>query len=318
MSDKKISDSPESIKVKKLKKEAKLTKGKKSRRTPDLSKRPAANKWLNANPQVRKIALEIIKFCDQFRVPNIEYGWFNRSSSHVFKYGNDSVGARLGIRCKKKGCTLTVTLPKLVTLPKNIQHLFKLDDNELKYKAFFEVGQNHKANYNELLKIVETNVITPLAKIDTSYEDEPEKYINEFINDFDKLNGLTETERDALVKTRIGQGKFRKALDNLWGESCALTGLECRDLLRASHIKAWRDAEAHERIDPYNGLLLAAHLDALFDKGLISFDPNGLILISDELSSKDLEKLSLSKNMKISMCKETKSYMKHHRKKYKY
>ena len=38
-----------------------------------------------------------------------------------------------------------------------------------------------------------------------------------------------------------------------------------------------------ERLDAYNGFLLAANLDALFDRGLITFDEIGRMLFSDRL-----------------------------------
>jgi putative restriction endonuclease len=41
-------------------------------------------------------------------------------------------------------------------------------------------------------------------------------------------------------------------------------GLTTRALLRASHIKPWSQSTDSERLDPANGILLAAHIDALF------------------------------------------------------
>lgn len=82
-----------------------------------------------------------------------------------------------------------------------------------------------------------------------------------------------ETERDVLSKARIGQGKFRADLVVSWGkgETCVLTGLAVPEMLIASHIKPWRDCTNEERLDPMNGLLLAAHVDKLFDRYLLSF-----------------------------------------------
>lgn len=82
------------------------------------------------------------------------------------------------------------------------------------------------------------------------------------------------TERDVLAKARIGQGKFRSDLVANWrkGEVCALTGLAVPELLIASHIKPWRESSNEERLDPMNGLLLAAHADKLFDRYLLSFE----------------------------------------------
>jgi hypothetical protein len=58
-----------------------------------------------------------------------------------------------------------------------------------------------------------------------------------------------------------------------WGGRRAITGCAEPLLLRGSHIKPWTQCETDaERLDVYNGLLLAAHLDAAFDAGLIDFD----------------------------------------------
>lgn len=85
-----------------------------------------------------------------------------------------------------------------------------------------------------------------------------------------------ETEREILAKARIGQGKFRADLVAAWnkGEVCALTGAAIPELLIASHIKPWRESTNAERLDPMNGLLLAAHADRLFDRFLLSFEKN--------------------------------------------
>lgn len=81
------------------------------------------------------------------------------------------------------------------------------------------------------------------------------------------------TERDALTKARIGQGRFRADVIGLWriGEACTLTRLDIPELLVASHILPWRHSTNEERLDPCNGLLLVAHADKLFDRFLLSF-----------------------------------------------
>ena len=56
-----------------------------------------------------------------------------------------------------------------------------------------------------------------------------------------------------------------------WEGRCALTGVSIGAVLRASHMKPWVEATDEERLDPENGLLLAANADALFDRYLISF-----------------------------------------------
>lgn len=96
------------------------------------------------------------------------------------------------------------------------------------------------------------------------------------------------TEAERLVIQRVGQNVFRDALFAYWGGRCAVTGVSEPRLLRASHIKPWAQCETdEERLDVYNGLLLAAHLDVAFDAGLITFQDSGEILISGILSVED-------------------------------
>ena len=99
------------------------------------------------------------------------------------------------------------------------------------------------------------------------------------------------TYRQALVKARIGQGIFRDDVLRMWSYQCAVTGCGIQEALRASHIKPWSESTDRERLDPFNGLPLLATLDALFDKHLIAFDPEGKMLISAELSKPERDLL---------------------------
>lgn len=99
------------------------------------------------------------------------------------------------------------------------------------------------------------------------------------------LSRLAGTERDAVVKQRVGQYLFRDALLHLWADSCAVSALDMPELLRASHAKPWAQcADDRERLDPFNGLLLAPHLDVLFDRGYVTFDEQGNALWSQEVA----------------------------------
>ena len=96
------------------------------------------------------------------------------------------------------------------------------------------------------------------------------------------------TERLSEILARIGQGGFRRDVLDLWDGRCAVTGCDRSELLRASHIKPWRDADDRERHDPQNGLPLVATLDALFDRGLLSFADDGTALYADDLDVAEL------------------------------
>jgi hypothetical protein len=114
--------------------------------------------------------------------------------------------------------------------------------------------------------------------------------LNETVSD-----SVTETtERRSLVLSRIGQGEFRESLMSLWGGRCAVTGLDVSILLRASHIKPWRDSDNRERLDPYNGLLLAPSCDAAFDSGLITFGDEGRVMLGDQLTPSRISAIGIS------------------------
>lgn len=122
------------------------------------------------------------------------------------------------------------------------------------------------------------------------------------------------TEKERLHAARIGQGDFRNALVVAWDGTCPLAGVDHLPLLRASHIKPWRSSTNAERLDPFNGMLLAVHVDALFDRGLISFEDNGTLLISGTLSQENLDRLGIVQGAVISgLDTRHGAYLAHHR-----
>jgi predicted restriction endonuclease len=70
--------------------------------------------------------------------------------------------------------------------------------------------------------------------------------------------------------------------------ACRVTGLARQQFLVASHIKPWRDCDNRERLSGANGLLLSPHIDKLFDRHWISFDPSGQLLYEHEAAKEAL------------------------------
>lgn len=101
-----------------------------------------------------------------------------------------------------------------------------------------------------------------------------------------EINSRTDipaTTRAQLIQARRGQGLYRARLEQI--ESiCRVTGISAREHLRASHMKPWRDSSDQEKLDGNNGLLLAPHVDHLFDRGYISFSDGGQMMIAPTLS----------------------------------
>lgn len=128
---------------------------------------------------------------------------------------------------------------------------------------------------------------------------------------------IRDSERVAEVKQRVGQNLYRKAQEEYWQGSCAVTGISLREVLRASHAKPWVDCEAfEERLSVFNGFLLSANLDALFDKGLISFSDTGEMLVANEVHPWEREKLGIDKGLSLRwISEEHLSYLAWHREK---
>lgn len=109
-----------------------------------------------------------------------------------------------------------------------------------------------------------------------------------------------ETEAERLVVQRVGQDVFRRGLLDYWEGRCALTGLAVPQLLRASHIKPWADCETDaERLDVFNGLLLAPQIDAVFDAGLITFREDGAVILSAALDDPARAALGLHEALRL-------------------
>ena len=104
---------------------------------------------------------------------------------------------------------------------------------------------------------------------------------------------LDSTERTAVIQARRGQGKFRSNVEAVESH-CRLTKIINPTLLIASHIKPWRSCNtADERLDGMNGLLLTPDADLLFDRGFITFEDEGDVIVSPRFASEDLQRLGL-------------------------
>lgn len=107
------------------------------------------------------------------------------------------------------------------------------------------------------------------------------------------------TERKGLVTSRVGQGAYRKRIIHRWEYKCAVTGFDKLNVLIASHILPWAEADDNQRHDVHNGILLSPTYDALFDKHLITFENTGKIILSDSIETQAYQKIGVTGNEKI-------------------
>jgi len=129
--------------------------------------------------------------------------------------------------------------------------------------------------------------------------------------DADTENEIS-TTGSATIKTRVGQAKFRNKLLDYWRGRCAVSGVELKEILKASHIKPWSESSDNERLDKFNGLLLTPNLDTLFDKGLITFNSDGLIKLSQRILP-FASALGVNDQMRVTIEQDHEKYLKYHR-----
>jgi putative restriction endonuclease len=95
--------------------------------------------------------------------------------------------------------------------------------------------------------------------------------------------GETETIRE--IKARRVQSFFRRTVLQSYNNRCAISGLAIPELLVASHIIPWSENESR-RADPTNGIALNGLYDKAFDRGLITFDTNFRLVLSNAIKAK--------------------------------
>jgi putative restriction endonuclease len=83
------------------------------------------------------------------------------------------------------------------------------------------------------------------------------------------------------VEARLGQGTFRSRVTDAYGRRCAVTGERTLPVLEAAHIRPYSQ-QGPNRVD--NGLLLRSDLHRLFDRGLVTIEPERLTFeVSDRI-----------------------------------
>lgn len=126
---------------------------------------------------------------------------------------------------------------------------------------------------------------------------------------------LPPTECEQLVRSRVGQGRFRLRVQEI-ERACRLTGVADERFLIASHIKPWKDCTNAERLDGHNGLMLAPHVDKLFDRGWISFSDSGELLVAGNAPVGVMDAWGFSAGLDVgTFSAKQRAYLQHHREK---
>lgn len=125
---------------------------------------------------------------------------------------------------------------------------------------------------------------------------------------------IPEEHRAALVLARRGQGAFRDAV--LQREpACRVTKIDLPAHLLTVHVRPWRACpSAAQRLDPDNGLSLAPHISHVFERGFLSFDDAGKVLVSPLLDPRVMSILGINPDQEVgTFRKEQCVYLAYHR-----
>ena len=150
-------------------------------------------------------------------------------------------------------------------------------------KRYAEVIDFKKRKYNQIDHF--TNLLGELSDV---YLDSDKTL---YLSEDDMPDNIEELEKRDPYLHRLYKSDLKEESTQLFGKKiCYLEKLDYPSLV-ASHIKPFKKSQPSEQYDKDNGLLLSRGMDALFDKGYISFDDDGSILLSDRLSEEVKEHL---------------------------
>ncbi|WP_053069613.1 HNH endonuclease [Clostridium novyi] len=168
------------------------------------------------------------------------------------------------------------------TLPFVSKYIIYKIQNQSTGEIFYFFQVTHKSNKTNEIYTLETSDNLLLASIQSN-------------------NHIPFTEKETLIKSRIGQGLFRERCLSILNH-CPFTNITNPSVLRASHIIPWSRCSSNEdRLNGFNGLTLSPFFDVLFDKGLISFQNNGQVLMSTAITSDIIHALNLSPTMVVNL-----------------
>jgi putative restriction endonuclease len=210
-----------------------------------------------------------------------------------------------------------INLNTPITFKEYMEEILKLQDQ--KYAPFNKSGRGNTGYLFRvslqlaefLFELVEkTNGIS--REFIKNKSKNKKEYIEKIEKDLGSLKYLDKTEKELIIKARIGQSTFKNDLLKI-EKKCRLCGVSDERFLIASHIKPWSQSNNQERLDFNNGLLLCPNHDSLFDKGYISFEKNGKIIISAFIDESTKVFLNINETMIIKISDNQYEYIKWHR-----
>ena len=245
-----------------------------------------------------------------FTYANAEIIAVGVATTHCYSFPKPVEFGKAGIYWSDEGWKVDVHYNKLTTPIRTMDHIDSLraflpstkspirPENGRGNQAYlFQIDKSLALGLAQLIDdqtvaLVSGNYVSDISQPADTIDIHIEAWENKIENDIIMTVDISETEKETLIKARRGQGKYRELL--LTREPrCRVTGVDKPEHLIASHIKPWRSANNEERLDPENGFMLTPTIDHLFDKGFISFDNDGSILLADVADRGAMEKMGV-------------------------
>ena len=121
-------------------------------------------------------------------------------------------------------------------------------------------------------------------------------------------------KKNGKYRRRDGQLQYKQGLYAQF-KHCPFTKIDDERLLIASHIKPWAVCENNEKTNLSNGMILSPLFDKLFDRGFISFDNEGQLIISDWLSQENKNRIDFTYSIEdLHLTPERLDFLEYHRK----
>lgn len=161
------------------------------------------------------------------------------------------------------------------------------------YGLFFDPSKNHNAwiQPTPLSEKLAISVSVFLETLDAKYPataqgdaaaeatDPDSSEVEAFRKQIEGKN-YSVADSSATIKTRgSAQRAFANAVKSNYEYRCAITGIETRDFLVASHIVPWSEDQSI-RLDPSNGICLSLLMDRAFEKGHLLIEDDHTIRIN--------------------------------------
>ena len=172
--------------------------------------------------------------------------------------------------------------------------------NGLQSVYLASVNQNFAAALMHLIGAEAALLLQAAQAVEPIATDDLDFWEGEIENTIVQDTSIPETERIALVRSRIGQGLFKDRVKKI-ETHCRITKVDNPTHLIASHCKPWRDATNEERLNGENGLLLTPTIDHLFDRGFIGFENNGELIISPVAHRPSLERMGIETSKTVNV-----------------